>query len=125
MSQKHPQLLPKTTRGNSISWEGDWHPALLSDVYRIRVTYVSPSRPIISVVTPKLKLAEGAKKLPHVHKGGQADICVHQPSEWNANMIIADTIMPWISQWLYFYEVWAQTGHWEGKGTHPDSPEHR
>ncbi len=39
-------------------------------------------------------------------------------------MQIALTIMPWISQWLYFYEAWVSTGKWFGKGTHPSLPEH-
>jgi hypothetical protein len=53
------------------------------------------------------------------------DICVHLPEEWTPSSLIADTIMPWISQWLRFYEVWQQTGSWEGEGTHPEAESHR
>jgi hypothetical protein len=49
------------------------------------------------------------------------DICVHRPEEWAPSSFIADTIMPWISQWLRFYEVWQQTGSWEGEGSHPEA----
>jgi hypothetical protein len=64
------------------------------------------------------------RKLPHVFGNGQGDLCIHVKSDWNPGMLIADTIMPWLSQWLYFYEVWRQTGAWIGKGTHPDLPQH-
>jgi hypothetical protein len=37
---------------------------------------------------------------------------------------VADYIIPWISCWLYFYEVWLATGTWIGGGTHPEKPEH-
>ncbi|MDT0651422.1 hypothetical protein [Autumnicola edwardsiae] len=31
-------------------------------------------------------------------------------------MFIADTIIPWSSEWLYHYEIWAGTGKWQAKG---------
>jgi hypothetical protein len=31
-------------------------------------------------------------------------------------MSIAATIVPWLSLWLYYYEVWLATGAWEGGG---------
>ena len=35
-------------------------------------------------------------------------------------MPIADTIIPWTSEWLFFYELWLATGgEWLGEGEHP------
>ena len=34
-------------------------------------------------------------------------------------MKIALTIVPWLSLWLFYYEVWRATGTWYGGGTHP------
>jgi hypothetical protein len=31
-------------------------------------------------------------------------------------MKIATTIIPWLSLWLYYYEVWHATGEWMGGG---------
>ena len=31
-----------------------------------------------------------------------------------------NTIVPWIADWLYYYEVWLFTGEWEGGGIHFD-----
>lgn len=104
---------------NSIEWRGTITPAALSDTYLVSVAYQIPLRPKIRILEPELRLFPGKTKLPHVFSDGT--ICVHLHEEWNARMIIAETIIPWIPQWLYFYEVWQFTGEWEGKGHgHPD-----
>jgi hypothetical protein len=35
-------------------------------------------------------------------------------------MPLAMTVIPWISEWLYFYELWLVTGEWLGGGTHAE-----
>lgn len=124
MRSKFPGLAIALKRGRVV-WTGDWWPHPLSDTYRIEVSYTLGRRPRIAVLSPKLELAEGKVRLPHVYFDGQMDICVHRPEEWTPSNFIADTIMPWISQWLRFYEVWRQTGSWEGEGTHPEAESHR
>jgi hypothetical protein len=120
MSARHPQLKVRLKR-QTATWEGDWCPSDLSDTYWIRVAYDFRRRPVIAIVRPPLKLAKGEHRLPHTYAGGQFDICVHLPEEWNPGLLVADTIMPWVSQWLRFYEYWEQTGSWEGKGIHPEA----
>jgi len=124
MRNKYPGLAFTLKRGRVI-WTGDWWPHALSDTYKIRVSYTIGLRPTIAILSPQLSLAEGKTCLPHVHPKGHMDICVHRPNEWTSAQYIADTIMPWISQWLRFYEVWEQTGSWEGEGTHPEAESHR
>jgi hypothetical protein len=124
MKLKHPQMTASVERQRSITWIGRWRPSELSDEYTIRIFYRQGFRPKISILHPKLALADGKDRLPHVYGEGQDDICVHRPEEWNKGMFIASAIMPWISQWLYFYETWVVTGKWLGKGTHPTRREH-
>ncbi len=38
-------------------------------------------------------------------------------------MTLADTILPWASLWLFYYEVWLATGEWVGGGEHPGERE--
>jgi hypothetical protein len=121
---KFRQLRFRVNRNTAI-WTGRWVPSVLSDTYQLRISYQFPRRPKIEVLSPQLRLAAGKTQLPHAYKDGQLDICVHRPEEWNKTLYIADTIMPWISQWLRFYEYWEQTGCWEGKGTHPENSSHR
>jgi hypothetical protein len=48
------------------------------------------------------------------------DLCLYLPGQWKESMLLADTILPWTSQWLLLYELWLITGHWMGTGhDHP------
>jgi hypothetical protein len=38
-------------------------------------------------------------------------------------MVLADTIIPLASLWLFYYEVWFATGEWLGGGEHPGEHE--
>ena len=124
MKAKFPQFSAYCIRDRQITWMGAWQPTALSPQYSIEIQYKQEFRPKIAILSPTLLLGPGQTKLPHVFDG-QKSICVHTRDQWNSCMLIADTILPWISQWLYFYEAWALTGKWFGKGTHPDAPEHR
>ncbi|MBZ5524316.1 MAG: hypothetical protein LAP21_18930 [Acidobacteriia bacterium] len=124
MRSKFAGLTVAFKRGR-IVWTGDWWPHPLSDTYLIQVSYALGRRPRIAILRPQLQLAEGKTHLPHVYLDGQMDICVHRPEEWTPSSFIADTIMPWVSQWLRFYEVWQQTGSWEGEGAHPEAESHQ
>ena len=43
-------------------------------------------------------------------------LCLYYPGEWNSKMNISDTIIPWASEWLYYFEIWKITGKWLGGG---------
>ena len=49
----------------------------------------------------------------------QHHLCIyHRPSEeWNASHKISE-IVPWISEWFYYYENWLVTAKWLGGGIH-------
>ena len=37
---------------------------------------------------------------------------------WDYNDDWSDTLIPWTSLWLYYYEIWIETGEWVGGGKH-------
>lgn len=47
-------------------------------------------------------------------------LCLFYPKrkEWQRYMYIADTIVPWAIEWIYYYEMWRITGEWYGGGIH-------
>lgn len=106
-----------------IVWVGTLSPSPISEEYRVRVEYRVGWCPRVNVVSPVLRIREGFGNLPHVYDDGS--LCLHVLGEWQPWMLVADSTIPWISSWLYFYEVWLGTGLWFGKGTHPERPEHR
>jgi hypothetical protein len=112
-----PQFTSTTDRHNWIRWTGTLRPTSLSETYTVRIDYELPRRPSVEVLKPELESRPDQPKIPHTFAGNK--LCLHTPGEWNSQMIIARTIVPWISIWLYFYEVWQTTGEWAGGGVHP------
>lgn len=114
----------KTTvvMGVRLIWEGYLKPTPFSIRYKVRVVYTVGLSPRIYVIEPKkLALHPGEKKLKHVYSNRKQQLCLFYPNgrEWNRSKILAYTIIPWASEWLYFHEIWVQTGQWKGGGTHP------
>jgi hypothetical protein len=50
--------------------------------------------------------------LPHFDREGS--ICLHEASQWDGSMFIADTTLPWTAEWLAHYELWKRAGRWFG-----------
>lgn len=100
-----------------IVWVGELQPSPLSRVYLVRVEYQPQhGRPKVTVADPPLQLREGEISLPHVFPGNE--LCLHVFGEWNDSMPLTDLI-PWASEWLFFYELWVATGAWLGGGQAP------
>ncbi len=96
---------------------GALQPSPTSDRYTIELEYRVPTRPSVRVVRPKLRLAAGHAKLPHVFEDN--DLCLYLTGEWRPDLKISEYVIPWISFWLFFYEVWLLTGEWLGGGHEP------
>lgn len=104
-----------------MTWFGEFKPSALSDTYKLKITYKLGQAPKAYIVSPKpLQLAEGAKRLPHTYNysNGKQQLCLYLPGtgEWRPSMVIAQTIVHWAVQWMYYYEIWATTGKWMGGG---------
>jgi hypothetical protein len=109
------------TARSELRCVGTPQPSPTSDKYTVDLEYRVPSRPRVRVVRPQLKLAPGRTKLPHVFK--ENDLCLYLSGEWRPDLKISEYIIPWISLWLFFYEVWLVTGEWLGGGHEPPRAE--
>ena len=108
-----------TDYGRKFIWRGQLQPSPLSSRYDIKIEYTFGKNPNIFVTTPKpLPLANGAIQLPHVYDHEKQHLCLYYrpDGEWAPNKMIADTILPWASEWLLHYEYWIITGEWKGGG---------
>lgn len=110
----------QVARGNPFVWEGTIQPTALSASYRVRITYFHERRPLVDVLSPKLVPREEGGRIPHTFRPGR--ICLHMPGAWDSTMYIHQTIVPWTSLWLYYYEMWHATGEWLGGGHESSSP---
>ncbi|WP_041818690.1 hypothetical protein [Heyndrickxia coagulans] len=103
---------------NSVIWTGSIQPTPLNKRYDVQIVYSLDMRqPEVTVLDPELKKRDN-EDIPHVYPGNK--LCLFRPKkkEWTKNEIIANTIIPWISLWLYYYEIWHATGEWLGGGEH-------
>ena len=106
-----------SVRSNTLFWNGYLCPTPLSRTYNIKVLYSLRRRPKVILVGDNL-IGLDRVNFPHKfhideHKN-EVDICLHLAHEFRANMRIADTIIPWAVEWLYFYEIWLATDEWCG-----------
>lgn len=90
--------------------------------YTIKIVS-KPWSPIVNlfVVEPEISLVAKRKEanIPHTYKDGSLCLYLPEKNEWTYYDSWAETLVPWASLWLYFFELWLATGKWLGGGVHP------
>ena len=113
------QLLPGSggsVRKDRLVWTGRIQPTVRSITYTVRITMHLGRRPDIIVLDPPLERRDG-EALPHVFPGDK--LCVYSGDQWDPSKPLSTTVLPWMAEWLYFYELWLPTGTWFGGGHEP------
>jgi hypothetical protein len=102
------------SRKNNIpTWKGTLQPTDASPVYTVKISYRFDNQfsksPRVWVVSPKIR--SDAK-----HRYRDQSLCLYYPKDqsWTPYKFISETIVPWTSLWLLFYEIWLDTDHWYG-----------
>ncbi len=103
---------------SELIWTHSISPTPLSNSYKIKLHYLRYNGVNVYVTEPKLALAPGKDKLPHVYSTPEQRLCLYYPDgiEWNVGKLYVKTLIPWASEWLYHYEIWLGTGVWHGGG---------
>lgn len=93
-------------------------PTHISRSYEIKLVFEKYSGVKVYVINEILKLAKNRNKLPHVYSHSEQRLCLYSVSneEWTTRKLIVSTIIPWISDWLFYYELWLTNGEWLGGG---------
>ncbi len=111
-----------TLKAGVLRWTGELQPSEVSRQYLVDLRYAPPYYPRVFVRRPKLVFdADG--KLPHIYPDGS--LCLHEPDQWSPGDPIAETVLPWTSEWLLHYEFWRATGEWCGTGGNHTGPINR
>ena len=120
MRENYPDFDVKWEK-NEMICKGPIQPTSLSNVYTVEIRYKLAGVPYVRLIDPPLKKRKGsAEEIPHVYSHNKC-LCLYYPKrhEFESANALAMTIVPWISLWLYFYEMWHVTGVWQGGGIHP------
>lgn len=83
----------------------------LEKEYDVRIEYKSGNFPQVYILNPSIKVNDEI----HVYKEGS--LCLFYPGDlrWKDNTSIAEYTIPWIFEWLFYYEIYQLTGVWEGE----------
>lgn len=105
-----------TVEDGQLIARGRLQPSPVSAVYDVIVEYRVGEWPKVFVPGDQLHPLEPGGKIPHTF--GPTEPCLFYPSceNWRPDMRLADKIIPWLSVWLGFYEMWRATGEWYGGG---------
>ena len=103
---------------NAYVWKGTLQPTPFSEIYTIKIKYTFRRAPKIYVLSPTLKSFDGKTRIPHTYESNRPCVYLPRSGEWTDQKLIAETIIPWTSLWLFYYEVWLSTGEWLGGGVH-------
>lgn len=106
-----------------LVWKGRIQPTPLSNTYKIRIECKDYNRrPKVILYGDSVKGIERSD-FPHhfeIDKVKQEVVlCLHMPYEFSYSCVIADTIIPWTQEWLFYYEIWLAIGEWCGGGYNP------
>lgn len=109
-------------RNGTLFWFGKVKPTSLSREYNVALTYSNSQVPKVWVIGEELQKIDDPN-FPHKYevdpKNNMVRICLYRYREFTKDKFLANTIIPWTVEWLYFYEIWLATGTWCGGGEHP------
>jgi hypothetical protein len=100
----------------SLKAKGVVQPTARSLFYTIEVKYRYQTPPQISILKPALIKNHKGDEIPHIYPGKKLCLFFPKYKEFTFADYISDTIIPWTSLWLYYYEDWHITGEWHGEG---------
>ncbi|MBE5869551.1 MAG: hypothetical protein E7293_11465 [Lachnospiraceae bacterium] len=107
---------------NQLFWIGKIRPTAFSYEYTVFLLYQAGKSPKVWVMGDELERLDDVN-FPHKFdvdaENKMVRICLYRYSEFNSSKLLANTIIPWTVEWLYFYELWLATGEWLGGGEHP------
>ncbi len=112
--KKYFPFLRCTLQSNQLTCQGSITPSEGCDTYKIKLVYRKGKTPRVYIVDPPIE------PNPKYHMYKEGSLCLFDPrvSPWRPDMMLHDTIIPWIAEWLVFYELWKDTGEWFG----PEAP---
>ncbi|WP_282773611.1 phospholipase D-like domain-containing protein [Phaeodactylibacter xiamenensis] len=78
--------------------------------YSIRIEFQAGFAPAVFITSHDI---EPSNEI-HIYKDGS--LCLFYPGDlkWKNNLRISEYIIPWVAEWIVFYELWLMTGEWMG-----------
>ncbi|MGA2567630.1 MAG: hypothetical protein ABSF41_12485 [Pseudolabrys sp.] len=109
-------------RAGRFTWRYSATPSPLSRDYDIRIEFNQGGRPKIFVDAPDLQTLADGRRVPHLYQQKPPRLCLYLPKtyEWQSWMRLDQTVVPWSTLWLFYFEEWLASDNWKGGGMHPE-----
>lgn len=97
-------------RGDRLLCVGSVCPVESGCRYRFELTYRYGSAPEVRILRPHIEPS------PDIHMYKDGTLCLYYWHEqpWKTSHQLHDTLLPWIAEWVLFYEGYQLTGRWLG-----------
>lgn len=125
MEKRWPMLKPSIVgRNRHLEWMGPLRGFQMEYQVAILWNWQTPNKcPFAFVLDPVIRPRQGERfiDVPHLMYDEEVPersaLCLFDPDtrEWDGTMWIADSTVPWTSEWLHYYELWHVDGLWRGK----------
>lgn len=78
--------------------------------YEIEIKVSYGFAPRVFIKNPKISYNEDI----HMYRNG--NLCLYYPRDmyWDSNSSITEYTIPWINEWIIYYELYKISGIWEG-----------
>lgn len=109
MRKEYPQFKSRR-EGKNILFTGELKVKPEFPSYTVSILYRHDKSPHVKILSPTL-----VDKPPHFYQS-TGTLCLYLPKNyrWSKHRLISKEIVSWTAGWIYFYEIWLQTGKWFG-----------
>lgn len=96
--------------GQSMVCTAMLQPLHYTDEYEVEMIFSGKSVPKIYLKSPKIPVNY------EIHMYAEGNLCLFYPPDfkWTESTSAADSIIPWINEWIVYYEIYKISGVWEG-----------
>ena len=107
---QHYRCFHTRIAGNTLVCRGRIQPTATSRTYRVEVEYSPWDEPVARVLQPEIVYR------PEIHMYKSGALCLFHWKEqpWQKGWHVYEKFIPWLAEWLVFYELYLLTGKWHG-----------
>ncbi|RTQ45077.1 hypothetical protein EJV47_26260 [Hymenobacter gummosus] len=111
--ERHYPAFRCQLKRNALTCRGEVSSPGGEGTYHIKIDYTPGRPPKVFVLNPDIEYRHHA--LTHFYPADNS-LCLYYPGDlaWSDKHHLYDKTIPWLAEWLVFYELYQITGRWEG-----------
>ena len=96
--------------GQSMVCHATLQPLSYIEPYNVQLVFTGKNSPKVFIKSPEIPVNF------EIHMYAQGNLCLYYPPDfkWTESSSAATSIIPWINDWIIYYELYKISGVWEG-----------